>query len=80
MINKKIIIIEDPTKYLDYKAMQTLKKHLKKLKREDKIVIINSKNTNFILEVSDDILVLDNNKLANIDSKYNILFNVNYIM
>lgn len=75
MINKKILIIEEPTKNLDYKATQTLKKHLKKLKREDKIVIINSKNTNFILEVSDDILVLDNNTLTNKDSKYNILSN-----
>ena len=73
MINKKIIIIEDPTKNLDYKSIQTLKKYLKKLKREEKIIIIKSKNTNFILEVTDDVLVLEKNTITNQDSKYNIL-------
>ena len=79
MINKKIIIIEDPTKNLDYKSIQTLKKYLKKLKREDKIIIINSKNTNFILEVTDDILVLEKNTVTNQDSKYNILLQENIL-
>jgi len=79
MINKKIIIIEDPTKNLDYKAIQTLKKQLKKIKREDKIVIINSTNTNFLLEVTDDILVMSNNTILNSASKYEILSNENIL-
>lgn len=73
MINKKIIIIENPTKNLDYKTLQVLKKHLKKLKREDKIIIMISKNTNFLLEVTDDVIILDNNIIIQQGSKYDIL-------
>lgn len=75
MSNSKVIILENPTIKLDNKSIQTLIKHLKKIKREDKIIIINSYNTNFLLEVSDEVIVMDNNKIIDEGSKFDILSN-----
>ena len=71
----KIIIFNDPTLKLDNKAVQSLIKSLKKLKREDKLVIISSNDTNFLLEVSDEIMVIKNKKVLDQGNKYEILSN-----
>ena len=75
MIDSKIIILENPTLGLDTKTTQTLVKCLKKLKREEKNIIITSYNTDFLLEVSDRIVVLDNKKIIEDGNKFDILSN-----
>ena len=73
--NAKIIIFDNPTIKLDNKSIQTFIKCLKKLKREEKTIIISSYNTDFLLEISDNIIVLDNKKIIAQGTKYDILSN-----
>lgn len=73
--NKEIIILENPTLGLDYKSTLTLIKLLKKKKREDKIILITSNDSDFILQVSDRIIVLDGKKETLDSNKYKILSN-----
>lgn len=75
--NKKIILLDNPTSSLDYKSKQTLIKLLKLEKRNDnkKIIIITSNDTNFLLSLSDRIIVLDSGKIIADGNKYNILGN-----
>ena len=75
MIDSKIIILENPTFRLDNKAIQSLVKCLKKIKREEKIIIITSYNTNFLLEIADRIVVLDNRKIIEDGNKFDVLSN-----
>lgn len=75
MSSAKIIILENPTIKLDNKSIQTLIKNLKKLKRENKIVIISSYNTNFLLEISDRVIVVDNKKIIYDGNKFEVLSN-----
>lgn len=72
----KIIILDNPTSGLDYKGIQTLLKLLKDEKRAGKIIIITEKNTDFLLSVSDRVIVIDNKKVVADDSKFNILENI----
>lgn len=73
--NYEIIIFNNPTLKLDNKATQSLIKNLKKLKREDKVIIISSNNVNFLLETSDEIIVIKNKKILEQGNKYYILSN-----
>jgi len=75
MSSAKIIILENPTIKLDNKSIQTLIKNLKKIKRENKIVIISSYNTNFLLEISDRLIVVDNKKIICDGNKFEVLSN-----
>lgn len=75
MVSNKILIIENPTSKLDYKSVQTLIKQLKKLKRENKIIILTSYNTDFLIEISDSVIVLDKNKIIEQGDKYKIFSN-----
>ena len=73
--NYEIIIFNNPTLKLDNKAIQSLIKILKKIKRENKMIIISSNDVNFLLEVSDEILVIKNKKILEQGNKYEILSN-----
>ena len=75
LINKEIIIIENINTYLDEHKKQTIIKNLKKIKREDKAIIITSYNTNFILEITDEIIVIENNNIIKNKDKYKVLNN-----
>ena len=73
MTDKDIIIYENPTNNLDNKSINSFIKELKRLKR-NKIIIIYSSDTDFLLKVSQNILIYDDKKII-IDNKYNILSN-----
>jgi energy-coupling factor transport system ATP-binding protein len=75
MSNTKILILETPNIYLDNKSVQTLIKELKKLKRDEKIILITSYNSDFLLEVSDNVILMDDNKIIKEGNKYEILSN-----
>lgn len=69
------IIIEEPTIDLDYKSIQTLIKQLKRLKRKEKTIVISSNNMDFVLEVTDKIITIENNKVVENSDKYQVLSN-----
>lgn len=75
MSNKKIIILDNPTSGLDKKSSQTLIKFLKKEKKKDKVIIIASNDSDFVLQISDKVAVLDNNKIIFNEDKYIVMSN-----
>ena len=74
MIDSKIVILENPTNSLDVKSTQNLIKQLKKLKR-DKCILLTSYDTDFLLEISDNVIVVDKNKIIASGNKYEIFSN-----
>ena len=63
-LNPKLIIIDDPTTYLDNKKEEYLIKLLKKLKKNyNKTIIIFSNDIEFITKVTDNYLLLKNGKI-----------------
>lgn len=79
MSDSKILILENPNITLDNKSVQTLIKELRKLKREEKIILITSYNSDFLLQVSDNIVVVDDNNVIKEGDKYEILSNRNLL-
>jgi len=71
--NCKILVLNEPTLFLDNKSIKTLIKYLKLMKREEKIIILTSNNTNFLLEISDRIIKINNKKVVQEGTKYEIL-------
>lgn len=68
--NSKIIILDEPTIGLDKKAIQSLIKIIKHTKRKNNIIIIISKDSNFLLEIIDNVIILDKTNAIVIDNKY----------
>lgn len=75
MSKQKIIIFNYPTLCLDNKSIQTFIKKIKKIRRENKIIIINSNNSEFLLEISNRIIVINEQKIIADGNKYDILSN-----
>lgn len=73
--NNKVIILDNPEAKLDNKSVDGLIKVLKKLKREGRIILLTSNNSNFLLRVSDRVLVIDNGKILIDSDKYTVLGN-----
>ena len=72
MSNAKILILENLNLALDNKSVETLIKELKKLKRGQKIILITSYNSDFLLHVTDNVIVIDNNNIIKEGNKYEI--------
>lgn len=68
--NKKILLLDDVTANLDFKDKKTLVKQLKKLKREGKIIILSSSDSNFLLEIVDEFNFICDNKVFVESNKY----------
>lgn len=75
MSKNKIILLDDPTNDLDQKGISTLIKLLKKEKRSGKIIIISSADHEFILNIADKIILIDNKKMIEINNKYDFFTN-----
>jgi len=71
ILNPKVIILDEPTIYLDNKSKKELIKLLKKLKKEyDKNIIIMSNDIEFVHQISDKIILLNNGEIVlNIDNE-----------
>lgn len=64
-LNPKLLIIDEPTIYLDNKREEFLIKLLKKLKKDyNKTIIIFSSDVEFALKLSDNYLLLKNGKIS----------------
>ena len=73
--NSKILLFDDPTKNMDEKSALNLIKILKRKKREGKIIILASLDSDFLLKVSDKLIVLYDNNLYINDDIYEIFSN-----
>lgn len=71
----KIILLDDPTSGLDQKSISNLIKLIKKEKRNGKLIIIASQDVEFLLSVSDDIIIIDGGKIVKKDNKYEVFSN-----
>lgn len=72
--NKKILLLDNPTLYLDYKSKQNMIKLLKRNKK-NQIILIASMDTNFLLNVSDRVMVINNKKIILDSNKYEVFEN-----
>ena len=68
--NEKILLLDDVTSDLDLKGRKTLIKQLKKVKRDGKVIILSSSDVNFLLEVTDVVLYIIDNKIVVERNKY----------
>lgn len=74
--NPKLIIIDDPTTYLDNKREEYLVKLIKKLKnRYNKTILIFSSDVEFISKVTDNYILLKNGKIASKGTNKELLIN-----
>lgn len=72
--NPKLIIIDDPTIYLDNKREEYLIKLLKKLKNNyHKTIIILSSDIEFISKITDNYILLKNGKISSIGTNKDLL-------
>ena len=71
--DSNLILIDEPTLDLDYKSEEALIKVIKRIKREDKCIIISSTNTNFILKLADEIYLINGEKAIEYNNKYDLL-------
>lgn len=79
-LNPKLIVIDDPTIYLDNKKEEYLVKLLKKLKtRYHKTIILLSSDIEFMLKVTDNYLVLKKGKIISSGNKKDLLLNCDKI-
>ena len=73
MKNSKIIIMNNPNVNLDYKSIQTLIKILRCEKRNGKLILISSMDSDFILQVADRAVVINNGKIIKDGKKYDVM-------
>lgn len=74
-LNPSLIILDDPTCFLDEKRQESLIKLLKMMKiKYNKTIIILSSSSDFILEVADYVYLFDNKKIISEGNKYEIFF------
>lgn len=74
--NSKVILLDNPNSGLDYRSVQNLIKILRKEKRNGKIIILTSHDSQFLLQAIDKVTVIDSNNIFT-DDKYNVFTNYN---
>ena len=73
-INPKVLVLDDPTCFLDESKKDNLYKLIKLMKlKYNKTIVILSNDTDFILRVTDYIYVINNNKILIHGNKYDVL-------
>ena len=77
IVNPKVIILDEPIIGLNYSEKKNLIKLIKMLKnRYKKTIIIASNNIDFIYEISDYVVLLNNKEVVSTGSKFEIFKNV----
>lgn len=74
--NPDILVLDEPNVGLDAKEQKQLIMLLKKLRRKyNKTIIVASHDTNFLLKLCDDIILINNKKIEIHDNKYEVFKN-----
>ena len=63
--NSRFIFFDEPTSGMDYKNMLKISKLIKSMKTKDNIIFIVSHDTEFLNEVADSILCLEDYRIYN---------------
>lgn len=76
ILNPKVIILDEPTVYLDYNCKRNLIKLIKMLRdRYNKSIIVMSNDISFVYSVSDNYVFVDNCKLIKSGSIEELIYN-----
>lgn len=76
VFNPKIIVLDEPTVGLDSSSKKNILKIIRMLKtRYNKTVIIVSHDTDFLLKISDEVIILADGKVALKGNKYDVFSN-----
>ena len=73
MKQAKILILDEPTRGLDYSAKHALAKQLNSLRSADRSVLIATHDIEFVAMVADRVLVLEEGKLVTDSSPIEVL-------
>lgn len=80
VLNPKVLILDEPTVYLDYKAKNKLVKLIKMLRdKYHKTIIIMSNDVEFIYQVSDEYVFMDNCNIVSGGNIKDIMTNSNLL-
>lgn len=79
-INPNIFIFDEPTANLDANGVETIKKLIKQLKTNNKIVIVISHNTDLALELADELLLINNKQVISDDNVFDFFNNKNNLL
>ena len=75
--DNKIILLDDLTNGLDQKSISSIIKLLKKEKRNNKIIIVSSQDSEFLLNISDSVIMIYDKKLIKLENKYDFFSDEN---
>ena len=70
--DSKVLLLDDVTNGLDNKSMINLIKILKREKRNGKTIIVSSMDSDFLIQISDSFIILDNGKIKRSSAKYSV--------
>lgn len=80
ILDTDILILDEPTTYLDSKNIKILERLLKNLKNNyNKTIIVVSKDVEFINRISDNVVVMYNGSIAFSGNKYDVFKNISLL-
>lgn len=79
VLDPNIIILDEPTNGLDGKSIKSIERFIKHLKSVGKIVIVVSRNVEFLHKISDHIVIMHDGRIISEGNKYDVFKNVEFL-
>lgn len=76
ILDSDIIMLDEPTNGLDGKSIKSIERLIKYLKSVGKVVIVVSRDVEFLHKVSDDIVIMHEGKIVLEGNKYDVFKNI----